>query len=191
MSGPLRAVSLWLAALLAVAAPAAAAALPASPVDDYASYEPQQVCRSNVLPGTQELTRWVNRSFRGGTARATLRACTSGGTSEHKDGRALDWTMSATSKRDRVTVRSFMNKLFATDTEGNTHALARRMGVMYVIWNDRIWSSYRQFQPRDYLSSGCKSRATCSRTLRHRDHVHISMSIDGGRGRTSWYADAS
>ena len=31
--------------------------------------------------------------------RASLRACSSGGTSEHKDGRAIDWTMDATSPR--------------------------------------------------------------------------------------------
>jgi hypothetical protein len=170
--------------VLVLATPAAAEILP---VDDYAGYEPQTVCRERALPGTQAFAGWINNRFAGGTARATLRACGSGGRSEHKDGRAVDWTMSATRKKDRLVVRKFLDRLRATDAEGNPHSLARRMGVMYVIWNDRMYASYRQFEATPYLSGGCKSLATCSRTLRHRDHVHISLSNDGGHGRTSWY----
>jgi hypothetical protein len=111
-----------------------------------------------------------------------------GGTSEHKDGRAIDWSMDASKKADRREVASFLDKLFAADNEGNADALARRMGVMYVIWNDRIYASYDGFARRDYRSSSCKSVRRCSTTLRHRDHVHISLSRPGGRGVTSWYA---
>lgn len=173
-------------ALLALASPALANPFP---VEDYAAYEPQTICRSKALTGTTTLTRWINSSYRGGTARASLRACSTGGTSEHKDGRAIDWTMSATSRADRRTVNQLLTRLFAADAEGTPHALARRMGVMYVIWNDRIWSSYRQFAARDYLSSGCRSLSTCSRTLRHRDHVHISLSSAGAKAQTSWYLE--
>ena len=49
------------------------------------------------------------------------------------------------------------------------------------------YASYRKFESRDYLASSCASRATCSKTLRHRDHMHISLSRAGGRGETSWY----
>jgi hypothetical protein len=180
-----RGLVLWLSALLMVTAPVVAAAT--VPVDDYASYEPQTTCRSQALPGTKALARWVDRSFAGGTARASIRACTPG-TSEHKDGRAIDWSMSATSARDRATVKKFLDRLLAADAEGTPHARARRMGVMYVIWNDRMYAAYRGFEPRAYLSSSCTSLRTCSRTLRHRDHVHISLSENGGRGLTSWYA---
>jgi hypothetical protein len=62
------------------------------------------------------------------------------------------------------------------------------MGVMYVIWNDHIYASYDTFAPRDYRSSSCPRLRTCSATLRHRNHVHISLSRAGGRGDTSWYA---
>lgn len=176
---------LCLLAALTFAAPVVALTVP---VDDYAGYEPQKVCRAQALPGTQALARWVNRSFAGGTAVASVRSCSSGGTSEHKDGRAIDWRMSATSARDRATVRKFLDRILAADAEGNPHALARRMGVMYVIWNDRMYASYRRFEARAYLSSSCTTLRTCSATLRHRDHVHISLSQDGGRGLTSWYA---
>jgi hypothetical protein len=51
-----------------------------------------------------------------------------------------------------------------------------------------MYASYRnEFAPSDYLSSSCKRKRDCSKTLRHRDHVHISLSKAGGRAETSWY----
>jgi hypothetical protein len=159
-----------------------------TPAEDYADYQPQTTCRRTVQPGTAELARWINRRFAGGTARATLRACGSGGTSEHKDGRAIDWSMDAGSRADRITVRELLTVLRAPDAEGNEDALARRMGVMYLIWNDHMYAAWHSFDATDYLSGGCKSLARCSRTLRHRDHVHISLGRPGARALTSWYA---
>ena len=158
-----------------------------TPVEDFAAYQPQTTCRRTVQPGTAELARWINRRFAGGTARATLRACGSGGVSEHKDGRAVDWSMSAGSAADRATVREFLTLLRKPDADGNEDMLARRMGVMYVIWSDHMYSAWRQFEPSAYLNGGCTSLATCSRTLRHRDHVHISLGRPGARAVTSWY----
>jgi hypothetical protein len=61
------------------------------------------------------------------------------------------------------------------------------MGIMYIIWNDKIYSSYYDFRPRDYLNSACTSLSTCSRTNRHKNHMHISLTRGGGWGQTSWY----
>lgn len=58
---------------------------------------------------------------------------------------------------------------------------------MYLIYNDTIWSSYYDFRPRPYLHAGCKKRKKCSKTLRHRDHVHISLGYAGAAAQTSWY----
>ena len=102
---------------------------------------------------------------------------------------ALDWTLDATKKADRKKARAFLAAIFATDDAGNEDALARRMGIMYVIWDDHIYSAWRQFEPADYLSSSCKSLRRCSKTLRHRDHLHVSLTRAAGKGRTSWYAD--
>jgi hypothetical protein len=156
--------------------------------EDYAAYEPEDGCRARPLAGTTELASWIDRRFTGGAARATMRACTSS-TSEHQDGRAIDWTMDADKRAQRREVARFLTQVFAEDPDGHRHALARRMGIMYVIWNDRMWSSYRTFEPRDYLSSSCRSVDRCSKTLRHRDHVHLSLSRRGGRGLTSWYVE--
>jgi len=157
-----------------------------STIEDYATYDPQQRCRPKAKPGTTVLGRWVVRSH-GGAFGGISRSCKHGGTSEHKEGRAFDWTLDATKKRDRQTAASFLRLLRASDRAGNTDARARRMGIMYVIWNDHMYSAGDQFQREPYLSSSCRSKKKCSKTARHRDHMHISLSRPGGRGKTSWY----
>jgi hypothetical protein len=184
----LAAAALLLTPLILLAGqPLAHAVVYDGPPEDYASYQPQTTCRKHPMPGSKVLAAWINANFAGGTAAATMRPC-SGGTSEHKDGRAIDWMMDATKAADRKEVARLFDQLFATDADGNPHALARRMGIMYLIWNDHIYASYRQFESRNYLNSSCPSLKKCSKTLRHRDHVHISLSRPGGRGETSWYA---
>jgi hypothetical protein len=123
--------------------------------EDYASYQPQTTCRKAARPGTVALAAWLNVRFDGGTATPSVRPCNSGGTSEHKDGRAIDWTMDAGDKHDRLEVAAFLERVFATDGGYNDHALARRMGIMYVIWNDRMYASYDEFAREDYRSSSC------------------------------------
>jgi hypothetical protein len=174
-------VALWLGFGAAVAPVGAATA----DIEGYASYQPQETCAQRVRPGTKVLARWT--WARGGSPGGTLRACSAGGTSEHKDGRAFDWGLDATRKRHRAVARRYLRALFATDRAGNEHARARRMGIMYVIWNDRMWAAWDEFDPEPYLSSSCRTRKRCSKTLRHRDHVHVSLGRPGARGRTSWY----
>jgi hypothetical protein len=173
--------------LALIASTPSAAAYTDAP-EDYASYQPEKGCRDKPRPGTKKLAAWINNTFDGGTAVASMRRCDRS-TSEHQDGRAIDWMMDATKKKDRRQVKRFLAQLFAADSDGNEHALARRMGVMYLIWDDGMYSAYRtsgadHFERRDY---GC----TCgSKTARHRDHVHISLSLPGGRARTSWYTES-
>lgn len=155
------------------------------PVEDYAGYQPQTKCQRTIRPGISLLADHL--VLRGGGRGGIFRDCRSGGTSEHKEARAFDWMLDATRKKDRRLARAFLDEIFATDADGNPHALARRMGIMYVIWNDRMWSSYRGFEPTDYLSSSCTKRKKCSKTLRHRDHVHISVTRKAARGNLSWY----
>ena len=158
-----------------------------APVEPYASYQPQTVCAPKAKPGTQALGRWVVKSYGGGYGRISS-SCKGGSVSEHKEGRAFDWSLNAVRVADRTKAQRFLRRILATGPSGEPAELARRMGVMYVIWNDKIWASYDQFRVRAYRSSSCKRLATCSRTLRHRDHMHISLTRPGGNGRTSWYA---
>ena len=50
--------------------------------------------------------------------------------------------------------------------------MARRLGVMYIIFNRRIWRAY-----------GDPGWGAYSGTNPHTDHIHISLSYDGSTGR--------
>ena len=171
---------------LVLVVPVSALAAAAAPVEDYAAYPPQTKCRPKAKPGTTYLGHWLVRKYGGGFG-SIARSC-GGGTSEHLEGRAFDWTLDASRKADRQRAKAFLDRAFRTDRHGNPDARARRMGIMYVIWKDRMYAAWDEFEPEPYLSSSCKTRRKCSKTLRHRDHLHVSLSRQGGRGETSWYA---
>ena len=159
-----------------------------APVEPYSSYQPQNRCSSYAKAGAKVISRWVVATYHGRQGRITS-PCRVGGVSEHKEGRAVDWTLSASSATDRARAAKFLKRIFATGTRGERHELARRMGVMYIIWSDKIYASYNGFVARDYRSSSCRGKplSKCPTTLRHRDHVHISLNKSGGYGHTSFY----
>jgi hypothetical protein len=169
-------------ALLIAGLPAPTAS--AAPVEDYAKYDPQSTCASKVLPGTDFLLRLLVRQHPGTRYASALRACSSS-TSEHQDGRALDWGVDADDPREKALADAWLEKIFSTDRQGNPHAMARRMGIMYIIWDDHIYSAYNGFTKRLYTT--CDPRNKCSKTTRHRDHVHVSLSRAGAAAQTSFY----
>ncbi len=156
------------------------------PVEAYAGYQPQTRCKDTPQRGMLLLASWL--TARGGGYGPISRACVGSSTTEHKESRAFDWLLDATDPADVALAAALLDELFAPDDTGSPHALARRMGIMYVIWNDRMYASYDGFVQKRYLSSGCRTRRTCSTTLRHRDHMHVSLTRRAARGRTSWYA---
>jgi hypothetical protein len=178
--------SLALALLLGALLPLQSASA-ALPIDGFAPYQPQTKCSPSPKPGTLALEHYLLRRYKGTGSDGISRACSSGGTSEHKEGRAFDWRVSVHSARDRRYVKNFLTRLFATDAAGNQDALARRMGIMYIIWNDHIYASYRHFSKRAYKNAACKTVKNCSENLRHRTHMHISLSRPGAKGQTTWY----
>ncbi|HET6652779.1 MAG TPA: hypothetical protein VFH10_09075 [Nocardioides sp.] len=180
-----RSVALLATTLLIIGVAPAGAAY--APVEPYARYQPQSVCSPVAKAGTVALGRWLVRTH-GGRFGTISRSCAGRSVSEHKEGRAFDWTLDVRRARDRASAARFLRAAFATGTSGEHAELARRMGIMYIIWNDRIYSSYRQFSAKPYLSPSCKRLSTCSRTLRHRDHMLISLTRAAAWGRTSWYA---
>jgi hypothetical protein len=184
------AVALGLVAATLVPTPTPARAIGYSPlVDAPVPYDGQTTCTKAPAPGTVALARWLMRTYPRTGSMGMMRACTIGGRSEHKDGRAFDWAADVRRKAQRRAAYDFIRKALATDAAGNEHALARRLGIMYLIYDDTIWSSYRDFAPRPYLNSACKTRRKCSRTLRHKNHVHISLGLAGAAAQTSWYRE--
>jgi len=180
-------VAALLLGTLGPATPAARAIGYSPQIDAPASYDPQTTCTRRPKPGTVALARWLTRTYRATRSMGMMRGCHTGGRSEHKDGRAFDWGADVRKKRQKRAAYRFIRRALATDARGNPNALARRMGIMYLIYNDTIWSSYRGFAPRRYLNAACKTRKKCSPTLRHRDHVHISLGFAGAAAQTSWY----
>jgi hypothetical protein len=168
--------------------PPPARALGYSPlVDAPAPYDGQTTCTRTPAPGTVALAHWLLHTYPVTGSLGMMRACNIGGRSEHKDGRAFDWAADIRRAKQRRAAYRFIRTALATDAAGNTHALARRMGIMYLIYDDTIWSSYRDFAPRPYLNPACRTLKKCSRTLRHLNHVHISLGLAGAAAQTSWY----
>jgi hypothetical protein len=154
--------------------------LPASgpgPVDPLAPYQPQTTCSPAAKPGVVGFRDLVLRSFPTQPSIAIGRDCSVGGRSEHKEGRAWDWG----ARSDRAAGLAAANRvtgwLLATDAGGRRYAMARRLGVMYIILNRRIWASYR-------AAAGWRPYTGANP---HIDHVHISFSWAGARKQTSWW----
>lgn len=177
----------------------AAAAVPETPqfgpvIEDYASYDGQKKCKPKPKPGLVAFQQLLQATYPDSTWFGISRGCNVGGTSEHKEGRALDWSRDASNAAQRRTVKELLTWLFATDAHGNEHAMARRLGVMYIVWNRRIWSTWDQgwdvycVQKR----KKCKDPDSKSALHPHTDHVHFSFSWKGARMQTSfWHPEVS
>ncbi len=155
------------------------------PLEPYAGYQPQTTCRRKLRKGVLMLADWL--VARGGGYGPISRPCAGSSTSEHKESRAFDWLLDARDDTDKALAAALLDEILAPDDLGEPNATARRLGIMYVIWNDKMYASYDGFVPKRYLSSGCRTKRSCSPTLRHRDHMHISLTRKGARGKTSWY----
>ncbi|MGN6300052.1 MAG: hypothetical protein ACTHN8_03055 [Angustibacter sp.] len=182
------------ASSLAVTASPATAAAGSVPsfgraIEGYAPYQPQRGCTRTATAGAVRLSRWLLARYPGSSSSGIMRACSAGGTSEHKDGRAFDWHVDYRTSRGRAQGLAFLKLALASDRYGNRSAIARRMGIMYIIWNDRIYSASRGFASRAYVHPACRGKAlsSCSQTLRHRDHMHISLGWAGARAVTSFW----
>ncbi|MDQ4124818.1 MAG: hypothetical protein M3134_04340 [Actinomycetota bacterium] len=192
-----RKLSLFLAfaAVLAVAAPAGAA--PASPsfgpvMDPPGSYEGQSKCSPDAKPGVVAFQQMVLAAYPGTGAGGIGRDCSYGGQSEHKEGRAWDWGVSAANASHREAVSDLLSWMFATDRYGNEHALARRLGVMYVIWNKRIWFPFSGWRTYCEMKKGVCVGDDGGARSPHTDHVHFSFTWAGARKETSfWHPDRS
>jgi hypothetical protein len=156
-------------------------------IDAMPRWERENTCNPTAKPGPRYLARLLNATY-GPISSNIVRPCTAAD-SGHKEGRALDWMVSARVPAQKAMGDAFVAWLQAPDASGNPEAMARRLGIQYVIWNSMTWRAYdpaRGWTEYDgCLHKPHKSRAwdnTC-----HRTHVHISFSWDGAYKRTSYY----
>jgi hypothetical protein len=144
-------------------------------IEDYAPYEAQASCSPENRPGATKLARLIRATYGSDEAIGIARSPCSSSTSEHYEGRAVDWMVDATTRAGKNKAGAFLDWLLEQDDHGNRHAMARRLGIMYIIFNRQMWTSYeRGWKPYSGINP-------------HTDHIHISLSYDGSTGRTSFW----
>ena len=146
-------------------------------IEPLAAYEPQQVCDPAPKAGVLVFQALLFQAFPKSRNLGISRECSIGARSEHKEGRAWDWGVAVDVPAERRAANNMISWLLATDEYGHSFAMARRLGVMYVIWDRHIWSSY---------AAGAGWRPYVGRSP-HTDHVHLSFSRAGGLGLTSFW----
>jgi hypothetical protein len=172
----------------------AVARVPDSPrfgpiIEGYARYDPQTTCQPNPKPGVVAFRDLILETYPRTGAGRISRACNIGSTSEHKEGRAWDWGVNAANPNQKRKARLVLDWLFAKDRHGNRHARARRLGIMYIMWNRRMWSAWVPGWERYCVQEGasCISVRSGSPVHPHRDHMHFSFSWKGARANTTFW----
>jgi hypothetical protein len=181
---------------LLAAGPANAVAVPYAPafhpsIDPYSSYEPENTCSPAPKPGVVAYRDLLVRTY-GSRWNNISRACSSS-SSGHEEGRALDWGNLATNATQQAQATALFGWLFATDANGNKHAMARRLGIQYIQYNNRMWRAYDPgagWQPQMMGGKACSTLGSTYKTSCHRDHIHTSFSWNGANKKTSFFTGA-
>jgi len=137
-------------------------------LDPPSLYLPQASCSPRDLTGPKKLRDLVLKTYKTGGRGNISRGCTEG-VSEHSEGRAWDWMVNVKNSKEKAAAGDFL--AWATANHG---ANARRLGIMYIIHNKKIWGIYRE-KDGWRASSG------------HTDHIHVSFSWNGARAATSFW----
>ncbi|MEP6665079.1 MAG: peptidoglycan-binding protein [Nocardioidaceae bacterium] len=145
-------------------------------LDEPASYQGQSACVAVPSRGIVKLRALALSTYgRGGTSPATPRPCTYGSQSEHKDGRAWDWMLNVDNRADKRAAADFLGWITGEGPSGVKGEMARRLGIMYVIYNRKLWSAYTGSW---HAYDGADP---------HTSHIHISLSWNGARAHTSFW----
>lgn len=142
-------------------------------IEKYGFYQAQVSCNALSMPGVVKI-RSLFMSTYGGRDLGVVRSCGVGGLSEHKEGRAWDWGMNFYNSTEAAQATKALDWLLAT-VNGERHARARRVGIMYIIRNRQIWRAY------DPTAGWQKYTGPNP----HTDHVHFSFTWNGGTGAVS------
>ncbi|MGB3859604.1 MAG: cell wall-binding repeat-containing protein [Ornithinimicrobium sp.] len=127
-------------------------------------------CDPNNKPGMVAFAELVSKHYNR-PRYTTSRSCFAGSTSQHHEGRAVDWNMNVYNSSDKA-----IGDAVAYWLTSNNGEMARRFGVQSVIWNKRSWYLYSPGSWRNYVGPSP-----------HTDHLHISFTWDGAMKRTSWW----
>lgn len=162
------------------------------PVDPIEGYQGQVRCRGGARKGTMALLALIVATYGSAEGAGLNRECVKGSTSEHYDGRAIDWMVNSRVATQAAKGDSFTRWL-TRSRRGGLGAMARRLGIMYVIWRGQVWKQYQ-------ASAGWQTYERCDRpkfrklkwdNTCHRNHVHLSLTWSGARMQTSWWTGQS
>lgn len=146
-------------------------------VDSFAAYVPQTSCDPKWRKGVKRFRDLVLQAYPATEDWGSIRDCTDDGISEHLDGRAWDWRANAKDPEEFAAATDLINWLMAEGPNGEDAYWARRLGIMYIGYNHKIWGAYRAREGWRRLSPSDP----------HTDHVHFSFSWAGAFGRTSFF----
>ena len=149
--------------------------LPAA-LDVAPPYQGQRICDPTAKPGVVAFAKLMTTHYKMGTIGGITRNCNSGVT-EHSEGRAWDWMLSVNKPNEKAVADAVTAWLSAPDAQGRPGAMARRFGIMYIIWNKKMWRAY----------DPGRGWAKYTGSAPHTDHIHFSFYWDGAYGRTSWW----
>lgn len=144
-----------------------------SPIEDYAAYDSSIDTTSrcgdaSLREGPQALSEYL-ANF--GIVAHSYASCQSG---FHPIHRALDVFLNGTSAM----------QAFASWITANQGEMARRLGVVQVIWNHHMWRSYYGGAGKPQGAWGAYYGSNP-----HTDHVHVSFGEDGAAGSTSFFTE--
>lgn len=146
-------------------------------IDAIPTYQPQSTCDPTAKPGVKAFHDMILKIFPNTGDYGITRECSADGISEHKEGRAWDWKVNVNNPQDVATVNTLLKWLFATDKYGHKNAMITRLGIMYIIWDQKIWGAYRP-------SDGWRPYSGVSE---HTDHVHFSFYWIGANKQTTFW----
>ncbi len=152
-------------------------AKPAGRVEGFAAYVPQASCDPRWRKGIEQFRDLVIKTYPATSDWGSLRNCTDDGISEHLDGRAWDWHADVNDPKAFAAATDLINWLMAKGPDGQQAYWARRLGIMYIGYNRRIWGAYRAADGWRKLNNSNP----------HTDHVHFSFSWAGAFGKTSFW----
>ncbi len=155
--------------------PAAQAAALEAP----AAYVPADSCDPVAKPGVSRFAALFLATYPGTGSSGIGNTCAAEGTvSEHTEGRAWDWRVSVSDPAQADQAGAALAWLLGPDAAGTPAGNARRLGLMYVIWDKQIFGLYN-------VAAGWRPYSCSGVTGCHQDHVHFSFTWAGAMGRTS------
>jgi hypothetical protein len=181
-------------------APAPAMALPrrsfSTPPEPYGVVAPWE-CSPQLRPGTRAFGDLLRQASGDRYAYEDVRPCDASwgiAYSQHKTGRAIDFMVDSRDPQGRADGLAVLQWLFEP-IDGVAHARLRRLGVVEIIWDARIWTTEADAQIatadpstwRAYDGLGCSGDPASQGTECHYDHFHFSLSAAGAAGMVTYH----